>query len=32
MIIRDLQTMQKFYFISQRWFAVEKDDGLVTTH
>ena len=28
-IIRDLQTMEKFYFISQRWFAVEKDDGKV---
>ncbi|CAF1677637.1 unnamed protein product, partial [Adineta steineri] len=25
-IIRDLQTMEKFYFISQCWFAVEKDD------
>ena len=29
-IVRDLQTMQKFHFISQRWFAVEKDDGKVT--
>ena len=29
LIIRDLQTMDKFYFIAQRWFAVEKDDGLV---
>jgi hypothetical protein len=28
-IVRDLQTMEKFYFIAQRWFAVEKDDGLV---
>ncbi|CAF1677263.1 unnamed protein product, partial [Adineta ricciae] len=28
-IIRDLQTMQKFHFISQRWFAVEKDDGKI---
>ena len=28
-IIRDLQTMEKFHFISQRWFAVEKDDGKV---
>jgi polycystin 1L2 len=28
-IVEDLQTMDKFYFISQRWFAVEKDDGLV---
>ena len=29
LIIRDLQTMEKFHFISQRWFAVEKDDGKV---
>ncbi len=29
-IVRDLQTMEKFYFIAQKWFAVEKDDGLVT--
>ncbi|CAF1360361.1 unnamed protein product, partial [Adineta steineri] len=28
-IIRDLQTMDKFYFISQQWFAVEKDDGRI---
>ncbi|CAF1279323.1 unnamed protein product, partial [Adineta ricciae] len=28
-IIRDLQTMQTFHFISQRWFAVEKDDGKI---
>ena len=28
-IIRDLQTMEKFHFISQRWFAVEKEDGRV---
>ncbi|CAF1375842.1 unnamed protein product [Adineta ricciae] len=28
-IVRDLQTMQKFHFISQRWFAVEKDDGKI---
>ncbi|CAF4192320.1 unnamed protein product, partial [Adineta steineri] len=28
-IIRDLQTMEKFHFISQRWFAVEKDDGKI---
>ena len=28
-IIRDLQTMEKFHFISQRWFAVEKEDGKV---
>ncbi|CAF4173255.1 unnamed protein product, partial [Adineta steineri] len=30
LIIRDLQTMEKFYFISQRWFAVEKDDAKVS--
>ena len=28
-IVRDLQTMEKFHFIAQRWFAVEKDDGKV---
>ncbi len=28
-IIRDLQSMNKFHFIAQRWFAVEKDDGKV---
>jgi hypothetical protein len=28
-IVQDLQTMHKFYFIAQRWFAVEKEDGLV---
>jgi hypothetical protein len=28
-IVRDLQTMETFHFISQRWFAVEKDDGKV---
>ena len=27
--VRDLQTMEKFSFIAQRWFAVEKEDGLV---
>jgi polycystin 1L2 len=29
-IVRDLQTMTKTHFICQRWFAVEKDDGLVS--
>jgi hypothetical protein len=29
LIIRDLQTMKKFHFISQKWFAVEKDNGKV---
>ena len=29
-IVRDLQTMEKSYFIAQQWFAVEKDDGLVS--
>jgi hypothetical protein len=28
-IIRDLQTMDKYHFIAQQWFAVEKDDGKV---
>ncbi|CAF1640812.1 unnamed protein product, partial [Adineta ricciae] len=28
-IVRDLQTMDKSYFICQRWFAVEKDDGKI---
>ena len=28
-IIRDLQTIEKFHFIAQRWFAAEKDDGKV---
>ncbi|CAF3807836.1 unnamed protein product [Rotaria sp. Silwood1] len=28
-IVRDLQTMEKFHFIAQRWFAVDKDDGLI---
>ena len=30
-IVRDLQTMEKFYFICQKWFAVEKDDGIVSS-
>ncbi|CAF1043359.1 unnamed protein product [Rotaria sordida] len=28
-IVRDLRTMENFHFISQQWFAVEKDDGLI---
>jgi hypothetical protein len=28
-IIRDLHTMEKFHFICQKWFGVEKDDGKV---
>ncbi len=28
-IVRDLQTMEKFHFICQRWFAVEKEDQKV---
>ena len=28
-IVRDLQTMEKFHFICQRWLAVEEDDGKV---
>ena len=31
-IVRDLQTMEKFNFISQRWFAAEKEDGKVHDH
>ncbi|CAF1272127.1 unnamed protein product [Adineta ricciae] len=29
LIIRDLQTMETFHFICQKWFAVEKDDGKI---
>ena len=29
-IVKDLQTEEIFYFIAQRWFAVEEDDGKVT--
>ena len=28
-IVRDLQTMETFHFICQRWLAVEKEDGKV---
>ncbi|CAF1313923.1 unnamed protein product [Adineta ricciae] len=28
-IVRDLQTLDKSYFICQRWLAVEKDDGMI---
>ncbi|CAF3596750.1 unnamed protein product [Rotaria sp. Silwood1] len=28
-IVHDLQTMEKFYFICQQWFAVEKEDGRI---
>jgi hypothetical protein len=28
-VVQDVQTRQKFYFICQKWFAVEKDDGLI---
>lgn len=27
LIVHDLQTREKFYFICERWMAVEKDDG-----
>ncbi|CAF1262786.1 unnamed protein product, partial [Adineta ricciae] len=30
-IVRDLQTMKEFYFICQRWLAVEHDNGAVST-
>jgi polycystin 1L2 len=26
-IVNDLQTYEKFYFICEQWFAVEKEDG-----
>jgi polycystin 1L2 len=29
-IVRDLQTMEKSYFICQKWFAVEKEDEVVS--
>jgi len=29
-IVRDLQTLEKSYFICQQWFAVEKGDGRVS--
>jgi len=28
-LVRDVQTDKKYYFISNRWFAVEEDDGQV---
>lgn len=28
-IVRDLQTKEKFYFLCERWFAVEKGDGQI---
>ncbi|KAI3387632.1 hypothetical protein SNEBB_002249, partial [Seison nebaliae] len=28
-IVHDLQTNEKFYFVCQRWLAVEKEDGLI---
>ena len=31
LIVRDLQTMIKSHFLCQQWFAVEKDDGLVSS-
>jgi len=31
-IVRDLQTMLKSYFICQKWFSVEKGDGIVSFH
>ena len=30
LVIRDVQTNELFYFIVQRWFAVEKGDGKVS--
>ena len=31
-VVRDLQTMEKSYFICQNWFAVEKGDGRVSEY
>ena len=28
-VVNDLQTMEKYYFICNKWLAVEKDDGLI---
>lgn len=28
-VVRDVQTDQKYIFIANRWFAVEEDDGMV---
>ena len=28
-IVRDIQTAQKYQFINDQWLAVEKDDGQV---
>ena len=28
-IVQDVQTKEKFFFICNRWFAVEEDDGQV---
>jgi len=28
-LVRDLQRMEKSYFLCQKWFAVEKQDGLI---
>jgi polycystin 1L2 len=28
-IVHDLQTREKFYFLCQQWLAVEKDDGQI---
>jgi hypothetical protein len=30
-IIRDLQTMRKSYFICQQWLSIEKGDGKVNS-
>ena len=31
-VIQDLQTMERFYFIANDWFAVEHSDGRVCTY
>ena len=28
-VVRDVQTGEKYIFIGNRWFAVEEDDGMV---
>uniref|UniRef100_A0A1I8HXD5 PLAT domain-containing protein n=1 Tax=Macrostomum lignano TaxID=282301 RepID=A0A1I8HXD5_9PLAT len=29
LLVHDLQTGDKYYFISNRWFAIDEDDGMV---
>ena len=32
MIVTDLQTRKRYYFIADQWLAVEEDDGMVSDH